>query len=1099
MLADNKKKISKYLVYAFYAAAMIAIVFFAWFEQSDIIHGGNSFLYRNIRECPAFIKRGFNVSDLQKIPGEAGEWKRFQTHRLRIINSPLELPKRKYLSPRANDTQEFTISILLEMDSKTIASINGDISIVPGIFIAGIGENWEIYFNGKLIRSEIHLDETGRIKERRTWYNLYFPLDGSLITAGTNVLTFRILGDPNYMGTGLFFQAAPIYMDDYRIIESRQFYYLKTILCAIFAFTGIYYLMIYVYLKSKAELFNLFFGIFSILLFIYVISGQKWIYSIIPNSDITTRMEYCSLMLAIPVLGIFFETLGMRKISKISLIFLAFCILLCLTQIFFCNQYGEEIILLWDPIAFIYFSYIVAYYITHFNFWKKRKKKANESNEDKILNSYIGDVMLGIILSYLCGFFDLLDALFFRTSVRLIIYSIFAVHIGMVFILLRRFSIMNKSLEQSNAMLEIAVRERTEELEEQIIIATQASKAKSEFLATMSHEIRTPLNAVIGLAEIELRGKLSDSSRDNITQIHQSGMSLLGIINDILDISKIEAGGLELVSVEYETASFLSDTVNLNRVRIASKPINFILEIDGNFPIKLKGDELKVKQVLNNVLSNAIKYTIEGSVTLSVSWERAANKNEALICFTVKDTGVGIRKEDIPKLFTSYMQLDVKVNRKIEGTGLGLQITSKLVEMMGGNIVIESEYGRGSTFKVTLLQGIVDSTGIGDETAEGLRNFRYVTEKNSVDIKHVWMPNIKVLVVDDMPMNLQVARGLLEPYGLQVDCAASGQAAIELIRGENKNYDLIFMDHMMPEMDGVEATAEIRKLEMKNEKLGKSGKKIPIIALTANAVVGMREMFIEKGFNDFLSKPVDVFKLDEILNRWIEKEKITNNKEQIANNREQITNNKEQTLVIPGVNVQKGLAMTGGKEAGYLIVLSMFCKDVEKRLLLLKTVPQEGDLQAFIISVHALKSSCASIGAADVSALAAELEAAGKKGDLALIEKRLPVFTGQLAELTGNIRTVMESYAAHNAVKPSESSKSKSAVFVSLLRELAAALKSKNANDIDRLLEELIKQQNADSGVKIALEKISDEVLMTEYEKAGIMLEELFSQMTEGE
>ena len=1091
MMALNKKKYSRYLVYIFYAAMMIALIFYSWIEQSKAMRDENNPLYRNIRECPAYIKKGFDPADLRKIPDEAGGWNRFQTSSLHVTDSTLELPKRKFLSPRRNDTQEFTINILLEMDSKAMAYLDGNISVVPGLFIAGIGENWEIFFNGKLVRSEMRLDETGRIREGRTWYNVYFPLDNSLVFSGTNILSLRILGDPTYLGTGVFFQTAPVYMDDYRIIEGRQFNFINTVLCAVFAFTGVYYLMLYFSVKKKTEIFNLYFGIFSILLFIYVICRQEWIYSLIPNSDITVRMEYGSLMLAIPMLGVFFETLGMKKITGVSRGYLIFCSLLCLTQIFFCNQYGEEIILIWDLTALFYFSYILVCYIIYFRFWDRRKKKNHGRDSDETSDLRIGGILIGMILSYLCGNFDILDALFFRMSIRLFTYSIFAVHIGMVFILSQRFSGMYKRLEQSNAMLEMAVHERTQELQKQIMIALQASRAKSEFLATMSHEIRTPLNAVIGLAEIELRGKLDDSSRNNITQIHQSGASLLGIINDILDISKIEAGGFELIPVEYDTASFLIDTVNLNRVRIASKPIVFILEIDGNFPRKLRGDELRIKQVLNNILSNAIKYTKEGIVTLSVSWERAAKENEALLRFAVQDTGVGIRREDIAKLFTSYTQLDTRANRKIEGTGLGLEITRKLVEMMGGTITVESEYGSGSIFTVTLLQGLEDSSGIGEETAEDLRNFRYAAGRKDAGIEISWMPHGKVLVVDDMPVNLQVARGLLDPYGLRIDCVTSGQEAIELIRAENPRYDMVFMDHMMPGMDGVQAVNIIRH-EIDSE----YSRQVPIIALTANAVVGMREMFIEKGFNDFLSKPIDISKLDEALDRWMPEDAresaassgVNENRQRGGSPRNDYSYNiggpalaglaGVGTMTIPGVNVQKGIALTGGTLAAYQQVLSLFCRDTEDRLSLLQKTPEADALLAFVTHVHALKSASASIGAAEISALAAELEKAGNDGDAAFIGKYLPAFARQLRELTENIRAALrlnETAAPHSEYPIVDHS--------SLFKELAGALKKQNAPEIDRIIAAL-GEKPLDIKTKEALEKISDDVLMTEFESA---------------
>jgi len=425
-------------------------------------------------------------------------------------------------------------------------------------------------------------------------------------------------------------------------------------------------------------------------------------------------------------------------------------------------------------------------------------------------------------------------------------------------------------------------------LNHQAEIAREASAAKSWFLSQMSHEIRTPLNAVIGFSEIELQNSktnnLPESTIDNINRIRQSGVSLLGMINDILDISKIEANRFQLVPAVYETAPLLSDTVNLNKVRIESKPITLKLEINSDFPAKLIGDELRVRQILNNLLSNAIKYTRKGSVTLNVLCETIPGgnaANNALICFTARDTGIGIRSEDIGKLFTGYTQLDIGTNRKIEGTGLGLMITKRLVEMMGGSIGVESEYGKGSVFTARIIQGVAsEKAGIGEETARALREFRYTPEGKTgsgkeENITHLWLPDCKVLVVDDIQDNLHVARGLLAPYGLQVDTAVSGREAVEKVK--ICDYDLIFMDHMMPEMDGVQTAKAIKELAMGNEQLGKGGRRTPIIALTANALRGMKEFYLEKGFDDYLSKPISPEALDEVIKKFLN-ERISNSK-----------------------------------------------------------------------------------------------------------------------------------------------------------------------------------------------------------------------------
>jgi len=1089
MVKIDKTRLSKYLIPIFYTAAMLIVVFYAWNEQNKVKHGVNSPLYTNLRECPSFARKGFDPADLLKIPDDAGEWKRFKDLSRRINDSGLDIPKRSYLSPWGKIAEEFTIIFLLEMDNAAMAFLDGNISVVPGFFFSGIGENWEVYFNGKLILSEMHLDETGRIRERRTLRDVSFPLDGALVSPGTNILALRILGDPTYRGTGPYYSSAPMYMEDYRIIEGERNDFLRIFLCGFFAFTGIYHLMLFLSVRKRTEMFNLYFGIFSILLCIYSISILWVINSLIPNSDISVRMEYGSMMLSIPLFGMFFEALGRGKTTRISQGYLACSILLCLTQILFCAQYGEEVIRVWDVITMIYVTYLLVNEVIYFHLWNRQKGKFLGSDTGEAQSLPIGNILAGMVICYLCGLFDILYILFFGDSISLFPYSVFVVYVGMVFTLSQRFSGMYKQLEKSNTMLEIAVHERTLELEKQTEIAIQANRAKSQFLATMSHEIRTPLNAVIGLSEIELRKNLPESSRENIVQIYQSGSSLLGIINDILDISKIEAKNFELIPVEYETASLLSDTVMLNRVRIASKPIVFALEISGDFPLMLVGDELRIKEVLNNLLSNAIKYTKEGSVTMTVAWERfSGRENEALLRFGVRDTGIGIRKEDISKLFSGYTQFDTRANRKIEGTGLGLEITKKLVEMMGGSISVESEYGKGSVFAVEIIQGIVDYKPIGEETAGKLKSFNYTAERKGEDIDRSWMPYGKVLVVDDLPVNLQIARGLLEPYGLQVDTVESGQKAIELIEAENPMYDLIFMDHMMPEMDGIEAVRIIRQ-----ESDSEYGRNVPIIALTANALVGSTEMFLSKGFNGFIPKPIDIVQLDEALNKWVRDKKAKSNEQaptKLATVMSKDTNSS--FPVIPGVDVKKGIAMTGGTETGYRAVLATLSKNVEERLPLFQTPPEPDTLPMFITQVHSLKSSTASIGAAEVSARAEKLEAAGRAGDLAFIRKHLSDFLEHLTALVKNIGVALQTATEGNGGQglPADKNQEIDIATIRLFRELAESLKSQKIYEIKRI-QNVLNQQTANSKVKEVIKKISDQVLMAEFDDAVKTVEEL--------
>jgi signal transduction histidine kinase/ActR/RegA family two-component response regulator len=387
--------------------------------------------------------------------------------------------------------------------------------------------------------------------------------------------------------------------------------------------------------------------------------------------------------------------------------------------------------------------------------------------------------------------------------------------------------------------------------------ASLAAQAKGNFLANMSHEIRTPLNAIIGLTEAELRRKLPQANIENLRKIHSSGNLLMGIINDILDMSKIESGKFELVKSEYDIVDMIYNTVTINMVHIGSKPIKFSVIVDENIPRRLYGDEIRIKQVLGNLLSNAFKYTNDGNVEIK------AVMNDDRLRFKVTDTGTGIHKEDLEKLFSEYAQVNQQSTKGIEGTGLGLAICNGLVELMNGELSAESEYGKGSAFTIEIQQEVIDKTPIGAEVAAALKNFTYTPDYQELSVDYVSMPNIRILVVDDVEINLEVAAACLEPYEMQVDCVNNGAEAVKRMKDGEPKYDLIFMDHMMPEMDGVATTQAIRKIETEY------AASIPIIALTANVFADSHSLFLNNGFQGFLSKPIDLFKLDAILRTWV--------------------------------------------------------------------------------------------------------------------------------------------------------------------------------------------------------------------------------------
>ncbi|MCL2576638.1 MAG: ATP-binding protein [Defluviitaleaceae bacterium] len=473
------------------------------------------------------------------------------------------------------------------------------------------------------------------------------------------------------------------------------------------------------------------------------------------------------------------------------------------------------------------------------------------------------------------------------------------------------------------------------------------------------------MNAIIGIAQIELqKTNLTLEYASSLQRIYNSGNSLLGIINDILDMSKIETGKLELNPFEYDFPSMINDAIQLNMVRIGSSPIDFILDLDENLPSRLYGDELRIKQILNNLLSNAIKYTKKGHVKLSIG--HVPMEGEVKLFFVVEDTGQGMKPEDARRLFSGqYMRFNAEANRDTEGTGLGLNITQNLIELMGGTIGVESEYNKGSTFYVEITQKSVKCLPIGAELAESLRNFKFSGDKQSafLQITRELMPYGSVLVVDDVETNLYVAEGLLSSYGLRIDTALSGFAAIEKIEKGNK-YDVIFMDHMMPVMDGVETTQELRKRKYMKA----------IIALTANALVGNDKVFMRKGFDGFISKPIDIRELDSILNRFI-RDKYPNEA------RKYKPDTISETLKI---NAK---------------VLQVFCGDAEKAIITLQDSFANVDMELFATTAHAIKTALSNVAEFSASYRAEKLENAGLNGDTNYISENIDEFIETLEDL----------------------------------------------------------------------------------------------------
>ena len=603
-----------------------------------------------------------------------------------------------------------------------------------------------------------------------------------------------------------------------------------------------------------------------------------------------------------------------------------------------------------------------------------------------------------------------------------------------------------------NAINDISMKiKQQEKLREALDEAKAASTAKSAFLANMSHEIRTPLNVVMGLADLKLEEEnLSGDIKDTLQKMRNAGSTLLSIVNDVLDISKVESGKLSVTSVEYHMASVLNDTVTVVTTRIGEKPIVFILDITDDLPSRLFGDDLRVKQILNNLLSNAIKYTNNGTIKLKVNCTREGEG--VWMDIIVSDTGIGIRDENLKNMFTDYYQVDALATRKIEGTGLGLSITRRLAEIMDGEISVESEYGRGSDFRVRIRQGYVTDEPIGPVVAENLRQFRYNENKRIFADKLIRddLSYARVLVVDDMQANLDVSAGFMRKYKMRVDCVTSGHDAIERIKRGNPVYNAIFMDHMMPEMDGIETTDAIRALGTEY------ARNVPIIALTANAIAGTEEMFYKHDFQAFLSKPIDIMRLDSIIRHWIKdksKEKVNSSSpEETAISDMHAFNpppvEEKHFINIQGIDAETGLSACDGDWKIYQSVLRSYVTDASLVLEKTRDVSEES-LSKYIIAVHGIKGSSASIGAGKIRETAANLEAMGKAGDLSGILAQNEAFQKDVSCLVADIQAWLNEHDA-NRIKPQLHAPDRS-----LLADLRQSCEDCDINNIEKIMDEL--------------------------------------------
>ncbi len=596
--------------------------------------------------------------------------------------------------------------------------------------------------------------------------------------------------------------------------------------------------------------------------------------------------------------------------------------------------------------------------------------------------------------------------------------------------------------------------------------AEQANIAKSAFLANMSHEIRTPMNAIVGLSDIIMEESRGRKVYEYACDIKSASRNLLALINDILDLSKVEAGKMELVLSPYHVSALSEEVLSMMEVVASQRGLCLKKQYDTSIPCRYLGDEGRIKQILINILNNALKFTKKGFVAFSVTAKQCGTDDMAMLSFRIEDTGCGIKEENLEEIFDNFKQVDSKRNRAVEGTGLGLSITKRLVELMQGTIHVESVYGEGTTFTVEIPQKIMDKRPLSTvPVAEAQKE----EALNPFTVK-----DCRVLVVDDNRINRKVAEMFLQSYGFVIEEADSGPAAIELVR--STCYDIIFMDHMMPEMDGIEAVHIIR-----NE-CGENGRRPVIIALTANAMEGVRETFLENGFQDFITKPLDRRSLHTALLRWISEERRI---EGVFAEEEE----SDHSMQIPGIDMEEVYSRYSSKLEDYLELLELYCLDGKRKLVLLRKLWEQRDYKNYGIEVHGLKSASANVGAMGISKRAKAQEYAVDRGDTAYVDEHvaqlLEAYEAQISQITQFLEHARKSQDADGKARTITYE-----AFAGEIKQALEHLENFRAKDCAHIIEELLQCQLA-PGIVSKLRDIQGQLKLYEDEAAEQMLRKL--------
>ncbi|MCL1981153.1 MAG: ATP-binding protein [Proteobacteria bacterium] len=859
------------------AAAVLIIVIFCY----SLIGGHltrNDLVRTDLTAFPAYVKNGFEPAYASlKDPGLIDWDMELPAHHGRILMS--QLPAEEYssggsafLTPNARKIEECTILIPFTMSRDKILSLYGDNPVPPGIYLAGIGENWEIYINGSVIARRQNVNSKGEITLFQSWRGVGIPFDKRFLNEGENLLVFHIIGVRNSAHAGLFY-SSPYYIADYTKIVSAGRELLTAALCTVYIFLGFYHILLYFLRQTESD--NLLFGLFSNLAAIFFFTHSPIVSHILEDSSIAHRIEYASLYLLLFFLAVFSENFTFGKIKPVTILYGAFCVVLIGMQCTYPIWFATDLLAVWIPCGILFTLYIIGYDAIYAFVWHHGKQKKNRElsavAEDQIRAQSASGVkkarrllsqalqskdfaylLLVVFVASGAAIYDMLDVAIWHNGVLFTLYSTPMLMLYLTFMLARRYTRRFESTTQMKDILEETVKQRTRQLEEQVMISEAASRAKSEFLANMSHEIRTPMNAVLGMAAIGAKARDIAGKNQAFTKIEGASHHLLGVINDILDMSKIEAGKFELSNIIFRVREVIARVENIMRFKANEKKLEFAVTVADAVPDSLYGDDIRLAQVITNLVSNAIKFTPEtGHVLLAVSLDGEA-QGRCTVRFVVQDTGIGITEEQKAKLFTSFQQAESSTTRKYGGTGLGLALSKQIVTLMGGEIRADSEPGYGSVFMFTITAPRADS-----QTEEE------IPETVPLEMQEGEFAGKAILLVDDVEINREIVLSLLEETGVVIDIAENGKKAVELFEQAPGRYRLILMDLQMPIMDGYEASRRIRAFNAPNAAA------VPIIAMTANVFKEDIEHCLACGMNAHLGKPIELDKLIALLRRHL--------------------------------------------------------------------------------------------------------------------------------------------------------------------------------------------------------------------------------------